>query len=200
MKNAKIKEVATPVIETKDYEKGSVGEFIALLSEFPKNAKFTLDGGVRISSEEFPDNSSIVVYPSEAALDEAYPDTVEAPTTYEDSVMKSYLFGRVDNEGYVDNLRHCTTDSILDGSLITPNKTELCFEQRHLYPEQESIINEIRYHNVEMAEVMAEIYRRQMAALLEYNTQVLAHFATENNKIMCVTIDEDEDGVKVINF
>ena len=68
MKNKKHAK-ATPVIETKNegYEKGSVGEFMALLSEFPKDAKFTLNGNVDIDSDEFDEGKGITIYPKAAA-------------------------------------------------------------------------------------------------------------------------------------
>ena len=128
MKNKKIKE-ATPVIETKDYEKGSVGEFIALLNEFPEDAKITLDGNVKIDSELFPDNSSITIYPNEESFKEDNPKVCEE--SYEDAVMKEYLLGKVYHDNnFINALRNLNSDNILEVHMMVPNKSELDFESR----------------------------------------------------------------------
>ena len=54
-------------------------------------------------------------------------------------------------------------------------------------------IDEIRQHNMYVAECMAEMHRREISALLEYNTQCLAHFGVQTNKVMCNIIDPNKD-------
>lgn len=211
-KNKKFKEV-TPVIETKEpaYESGSVGEFIELLKEFPADSKFTLNGNVNISDSGIMydgEPAGVVIYPSEESLNHDYPEAEhvkdgsifdklevcdaddECDCVIDNPVMDGHLYGMIDtNPNFVDAIRRVPTDDIIDTPLMMPNRQELQFEGKELLPTQLLCIDEIRQHNMYVAECMAELYRRQIAGLLEYNTQCLAHFGIEANKVMCEIVE-----------
>lgn len=200
----------TPVIETKEEPiiPGSVGEFIEVLKEFPADGEFTLNGNVNIKGidNENPDRQ-VTIYPRESVKKCVCSDCVdkceEVPcdcnedehhnTTLTDDVMGVHLYGIADdNYNYLKAIRHTSADNLTNGLLLDPNEHELDFE-RDLMPNQRSILAEIRDHNANVAEFFGELYRRQIAALLEYNTQCIAHFAYETNKDMCVIVEHDEE-------
>lgn len=221
MKKNKKPMKATPVIETKEAMPipGSVGEFISLLEQFPLDSGFNLNGNAKITNPGmFYDGEpvSVVVYPSEEAIKHDYPEACECDkdkaifkelescitdececacdTIKENPVMDRHLFGYAnENPELMDELRHMPTDRIIEGPVMMPNIQELQFEGRELLPHQVLCIDEIRQHNMHVAECMGELYRRQIAALLEYNTQCLAHFGIETNRVMCTIINSDND-------
>lgn len=212
-KNKKFKEV-TPVIETKEpaYEPGSVGEFIELLKEFPADSKFTLNGNVNISDSRMMydgEPAGVVIYPSEESIKHDYPEACEydkdgsildklevcaaddeCDCVIDNPVMDGHLYGKAfEDNAFAKAIRRCHADDIIDTPLMMPNRQELQFEGKELLPTQLLCIDEIRQHNMYVAECMAELYRRQIAGLLEYNTQCLAHFGIETNKVMCTMVD-----------
>lgn len=202
-KNKKFNDVA-PVIETNEEAciPGSVKEFKELLSNFPDDAQFTLNGNVNIDFG--PDEGGCNIYPKGTC--NGITDDVEN-SAYEgdiyvngeiadrsDDVMKAYLTGIAhDNSNFITAIRETSTDSIINASIMTPNPGQLAFEKAFLQPGQASILNEIRHHNAYMAECLGELHRREISALLEYNTQCLAHFGIESNVTMCEIIDNAID-------
>lgn len=183
---------------------GTVGEFIELLKTFPADGKFTLNGNVDIKNVGmFDDNGepvNVTIYPTESenicnecaeALDErCITDECECEETYEDMVMKYHLSGVArDNYDYLKEMRDSFTDSLIESPVMNPIKDELEFERNGLTHEQGLQLAEIRMHNNHVAECMGEMYRRQVSALLEYNTQCLAHIMGATNRSMCEIID-----------
>lgn len=221
MKNKKrMKE--TPVVETKNegYERGSVGEFIALLSEFPKDAKFTLNGNVDIDDMGYCDENGepkgITIYPKAAAevieedinrcedggecvCSECSCELEKIPyegnedlyhNAYTEAAMDLHLQGiAYENYDYLKAIRNTSADNLANGPLLDPNEGELSFERNNLMPYQQELLAEMRAHNASIAESFGELHRREIAALLEYNTQCLAQFAHATNKDMCIIID-----------
>jgi hypothetical protein len=77
---------------------------------------------------------------------------------------------------------------------MTPNSAELNFENM-LMPNQLTTLDEIRHHNAYVAECMGELHRREIAALLEYQTQCMAHFGIQTNRSMCAIVLDQEDSI-----
>lgn len=191
----------TPVIKTV----GSVGEFIEVLKNFPSDAKFELNGSADIIDaymngelkditikpfktfdETAQDCEPFFNYPEEGCIT----DECEYCDADKNPVMDGYLFGFSDMcPEYLNQIRHATSDSIIESPVMMPDKEELLFEGKELIPNQVLCIDEIRQHNMYVAECLAEMYRRQISALLEYNTQCMAHFGVQTNKVMCTMVD-----------
>ena len=108
---------------------------------------------------------------------------------YEDITMQNYLFGITDKP-FIEGVRMAPAETIMQASVLVPNREQLCYERNHLHPYQNVMLDEIRNQNMFVAEQMAEIYRRQMSALLEYQTQCMAMFAESTNRTMCVIVDD----------
>lgn len=206
MKNNKKSINTTPVFETKkNYEPGTVGEFIAILNEFPKDAKFNLNGNASISDAfmcEDGEPANVVVYPKneypenfdDNNLKEEYymPNESTSDKSYEEIALDNHFNGRAyDNNEFLKSIRNTPADVLIDANIMIPNMVELGYENK-LHPYQYQQLTEIRDHNSYVAECMAETYRRQIAALLEYNTQCLAHFAYETKRSMCENVGDTE--------
>ena len=191
----------TPVTKTMEPKKGSVGEFIEVLKQFPADADFALDGKVSISGvinneDRTVDIKPISTLPVEAEpLLPAYEDECcdgccDECESYENSIMNKHLFGASEvSDEFMRSFRNTYTDRLIDASVMNPTTAELAFEKNSLYPNQNAMIDEIRHHNMFVAECMSEMYRRQITALLEYNTQCIAHFAANTNKCMCEIVN-----------
>ena len=211
MKKNKKFEKVTPVVETKETNHLTVGDVINTLVKFPPHAKIHV-GGVTVSGDELDYEllENVTKDPkvktvetnivNNEYLDECCPikelPEDEEEKSYEDQVMEDHLYGY---EDLIQPTRRVSSDRLTDSPLMIPNKQELDFEDKNLYSPQTMCIDEIRRHNVFVAECMAEMYRRQISALLEYNTQCLAHFGCDTNKVMCRIINPTHD-VEVTEF
>ena len=207
-----------------EHEKGSVGEFIELLKEFPADGKIDLNGSIHISK----DAGSATIYPREIELTEELEDKLledeckgcapcgkccgkcaceltdkiaseraveAAKESYADRIAGKFCLGFDHcNPEMISTFRSGPADKLLGAPIMTPNTGALEYEENYLLPNQVAIIDEIRHHNVYMAEAMAELCRRGISAMLEYNTQILSHFARETTKDMCVIIDKGTAG------
>lgn len=192
-----------PVVEVEsNYGPGTIGEFIDLLKQFPADGKFVLNGTADIDIDgigEFKDEcTKATIYPRESqdicneCMDDLDERCIadECDTTYEDKVMKAHLSGIArDHHDYLDGIRDAFTDELVESPIMNPNKDQLNFERNDLHPYQARVLDEIRMHNMHVAECMAEMYRRQMAAILEYNTQCLSMITDASNKCMCSIVD-----------
>ena len=208
-KNKKFKKT-TPVIETREAVPGSVGEFIEILKQFPADSKFTLNGSVDIGSVD-GGQDTISCSNSDPLEDEAVVNAVadllgvrhecedgsctscdepDEEMSYEDEVMNGHIFGINDSE-FIDSIRHVSSEYLLTSPITMPNKEQLNLE-RQLGLEQFLTLDEIRNHNAFIAENLAEMHRREIAALLEYQTQCLAHFGLATNRVMCDIVDESK--------
>lgn len=198
----KNKKFATPVIETKDnYDPFTVEGLIDVLKEFPKDSKFELNGAIKIKDCMTADNgeslSVNISIPAEnnnsIGLENInYENDNDAGKFVNGTgeLVDNYLYGICPKDNnFLDMIRKSATDTIINSPLTMPNNEESSFEQKYLAPNQCDVINEIRQHNTFIAECLGEIHRREVAALLEYNTQCLAHFGIETNKTMCVIAD-----------
>lgn len=184
-----------------EHEKGSVGEFIELLKEFPADGKIDLDGSIYISK----DTGGARIYPREPEVE--YREGVDIESCDDDDLDLEEA-AEVSRESYADHVAgkfclgfdHCNpemistfrsgpADKLLGAPIMTPNTEALEYEENYLLPGQVELIDEIRHHNVYMAECMAEVCRRSISAMLEYNTQVLSRFAHATTKEMCKIID-----------
>lgn len=184
-----------PIIDTTT-EPGSVGEFIELLQQFPESGKLTLNGNIDIDMNE--DGDGISIYPKGAfdiAPVEYYDDNEEldpelAHEAFKNVVMDGYSFGvACDDPKYLHGIRHASADSLTSCSLTSPCSEEIDFEGELLHPHQKGLLAEMRAHNMHVAECLGELHRREIAALLEYNTQCLAHFGAATNIVMCEIVD-----------
>lgn len=198
-KNKKINNVALVETKQEPYIPGSVKEFKELLNVFPDDAKFTLNGSIDIDFE--PDEGGCDIYPklNEAAdiEDSAYENVDRGGINFNlpiadesEDVMKVYLTGIAhDNNSFMTCIREIPADTLVNAPIMTPNPEQLTFEKSLLPSNQVSMLSEIRHHNAYIAECLGELHRREIAALLEYNTQCFAHFGIENNKTMCEIVD-----------
>jgi hypothetical protein len=203
-KNKKVMNV-TPESAT-THERGSVGEFIELLKEFPADGRIDLYGNVAITTEE-PNGGfhTVAISPQcaeyrDGTCDECKDNCVDLES--EESVEEAkesfanYTMNKFDlgfehaNHKMIPTLRYGTADKLLGAPIMKPNSDAFEYEDNYLLPNQREIIDEIRHHNVYMAECMAELCRRGVSAMLEYNTQVISHFARETTKDMCKIIDK----------
>lgn len=200
-----------PEIKVSDVcEKGSVGEFIELLKHFPANAKFTLNGTADIDAEEIggleSGASAATIYPRENVCDECCDccDDVESErcitdeSAYEDThadiIMRNHLSGIArDNHNFLNGMRDAFTDKLIESPVMNPTKDQLAYEEEMLHPYQSRLLDEMREHNNYVSEAMAELYRRQLSAILEYNTQCIAHFGLASNRSMCEIIGAIEE-------
>lgn len=190
----------TPVTKTMEPKKGSVGEFIEILKQFPADADFELNGNVRVSGVCDDENLTARITPAggytetESVNNEKPCGCCNDECDCEDSknhVMDTHLYGAsyVSDE-FMRGFRKVCSDRLTDAGVMNPITPELLFEKDSLYPMQNDTIGEIRHHNLFVTECMTEMYRRQLAAMLEYNTQCLAHFAVATNKCMCEIVDK----------
>lgn len=191
------------------YEKGSVGEFIELLKEFPADGKIDLNGNVSITKEtEDGEISEVTIHPQcaeyrndECECKDECPDlesedSIEgARESYASHIMNKYDIGFYSEDPKrAPNIRYNSADRVLGAPIMVPHEGALEYEESYLLPNQRALIDEIRHHNVYMAECMAEICRRGISAMLEYNTQILSHFAHETSIDMCKIIDKGTAG------
>ena len=190
-----------------NHEKGSVGEFIELLKQLPSDGKLTLDGKVDVdisnTDKTFEDgNTAVSIYPrinDDAEYDNKEIDSEEsveaAKESFEDYVAGKFYLGFDHSDcGMISTLRSGPADKVLGAPIMTPNTGALEYEENYLLPNQRDMIDEIRHHNVYVAECMAEICRRSVSAILEYNTQIISHFAQSTTKDMCTIVNNGTAG------
>lgn len=179
-------------------EPGSVAEFIELLQQFPENGKITLDGCVNIDNID-EEGRGISIYPKEAAMsmlqnsEESDCDCKDC-TVDEDNInstfIRDYAYGiGYDNNTFMNAIRDASSDALVGEPIVVPNDAQIDFETNNLLPNQYFNLDEIRKHNMYVAECLGELHRREISALLEYNTQCLAHFGVETNKTMCSIVE-----------
>ena len=196
MKNKKFMK-ETPVIETKPI-RGSVGEFIELLKDFDPAAKFELNGAANINFDLEGQPVTTTIKPisndnAELIEDDFFFDECNCckDKSSEDFIMDAYLFGAAEQDPeFVRMVRHNNGDFLTEAPVMMPNKEQLSYEANNLFPIQNLTIQDIRNHNAMITELMAEMHRREIAALLEYNTQCLANFGAASNKEMCRIVDD----------
>lgn len=210
MKNKKIKKTA-PVVETinpNEPASGTIGELMEILKQFPQDAKYDLDGSITIDDYNMGDdcvcNAKINPLASEPDdlqyLEEYTPSIKPLPPQSDEAdsllnpVQKLHCYGlSYDDYEFGNKVRRASGNELFDSNISYPNSSELNFEGDELAYPQLVQINEIRQHNAYVAELMAEIHRREIAALLEYNTQCLAHLTTVSNKCMCEIVNKDNN-------
>lgn len=209
-KHKKFKEV-TPVMETVTNEpiRGSVGEFIELLKEFPADGKFSLEGAACIGLD---DERAIKISPkTDSELTQIDMSGIESeccgeciegctdcdysnPFVNEESseVAKVYTLGlTAEMPEFANIIRTTSSDAIIGVEVMSPVPEELAYEKSLLHPDQKKTIDEIRKHNAYIAECLSEMHRREISALLEYQTQCLAHGMIDTNKVMCEIVDNN---------
>lgn len=218
MKN---KKKTTPFVETvknegplTSKEAKTVGGFKKLLGEFPDDCEFILNGDVEVKGIEVDGkpNGSIIIsqinnghYPvSEECNSNGLEDTEEFTENmdkrdYEDEVMDKHLFGLgYKNDLFSNQIREVNAEFLTEAPIMMPNREELNLEKT-LMPNQNMTLDEIRYHNAYVAECMGELHRREIAALLEYQTQCMAHFGIQTNRCMCeIVLDHEDDIINTI--
>ena len=123
----------TPVIETKEEAviPGSVGEFIEVLKQLPKDGLINLGDGVTVNY----DNDELIInqkvpMPVAECMDckDEYTCSEECNNESEDDLMKTHLVGlSYENPKLLNQLRNTSTDTILDMPIMTPNCDEICF-------------------------------------------------------------------------
>ena len=184
---------ATPVIETKEVNNlgGTVAGLKAVLEQFPDNAQISFAGDF---IDVNLDDKVARIHQHRPELLEDEVESYDPVPVYDEhtTIMNDYLFGSIDNKQYMNQIRHAASDEILEQPLMLPNQQELDYETKMLHDPQTMTIDEIRRHNVMIAELMGELHRRQVAALLEYGTQCLAHFGVESNRVMCNIVNGTE--------
>ena len=201
-KNKKKFEKLIGNVNTTSKKPGSVAEFIELLQNFPEDGKVTLDGCMNIDGLD-EEGRGVTIYPKSVLNDVEEFDSADIEYSASDDILLKHTYGvGYNNSELSDALRTTSTDSLICVEVMSPNEGELKFENHLLSPHQACTIDEIRHHNAYVAECLGELHRREIAALLEYNTQCLAHFGIETNKTMCDIVDayKDENIVNITNF
>ena len=200
-KNKKLKEI-TPVVETVTSEPipGSVGSFIELLKQFPEDSKFTIEGAACVGVDgggeyEIKSNPNLTKVDMSDAEEECCCECDNCDET-EDAMLNTiatHVLGiATDNHDFLKVIRQMPGDHMMASPVLAPNPEEAEFESL-LHPDQKLCIDEIRHHNAYVAECLGEMHRREIAALLEYNTQCLAHFGFDTNRVMCQIVSLDEE-------
>ena len=173
----------------------TVGELKNLLDHFPEHGEVTLENniiGICANDEEVSDfikeNVNKGPLPKMEVPNNTCPEFIQDVES-KDPFMDMHLYGiAFNNIDMLNDIRKTNSDTLIEGPLQTPNALEINRECE-LNPNQYFILDEIRAHNAYMAECLGELHRREIAALLEYNTQCLAHFGLETNKTMCDIVD-----------
>jgi len=200
-------------IDTGVKQANSVGEFIKILEQLPQDAEFELNGIAKVKTSEmgYPEgdltitpmyNEDLPEIPfedceeccGECKCDEAG-DIDQCEKEFAEYSMKKYLYGVNETAPeIIHGMRHSPVDQIIYQTKVChPNALQLDYEATMLGNNQCAIIDEMRHHNAYVAECIAEMTRRQVSALLEYNTQAMANFAVATKKDMCVIVDKDTD-------
>ncbi len=200
-KNKKLKEI-TPVVNPVVNEPipGSVGSFIELLKQFPEDSKFTLEGaacvGVDGEGEYAIKSNPNLTQVNMSGIEEECccecDNCDETENDIENTIATHVLGIATDNHNFLEVIRQMPGDTMMSSPVLAPNSEEANFESM-LHPDQQLCLNEIRHHNAYVAECLGEMHRREIAALLEYNTQCLAHFGFDTNRVMCQIVALDEE-------
>ena len=206
-KNKKFKNEEPVETFITEHEPGTVGEFIDLLQTMPADYKFTLNGCAHIGELDNP----LTIYPREAfekdvpeitsediydlyhekntnTCDECSSDIA---TDVQDQIATHVLGIATNNPDFLEVIRQMPADHMMASPVMCPNPEEAEMISM-LHPNQQLCLAEIRHHNAYVAECLGEMHRREIAALLEYNTQCLAHFGFDTNRVMCQIVAMDE--------
>lgn len=169
----------------------SVGEFIEILKEFPMDGKIKLNGSVSISNIFDDPNAKITIAEQNRINNENIFTNEELFN--ETNNRNGYLHDTSSyDDNYLNKIRKAPTNDLIDHSITTLNDDQIAFENNMLKSYQIDILNEIRDNNAYIAECIGEMHRREILALLEYNTQCLAHFgAATNSAIMCEIVNKN---------
>ena len=103
-----------------------------------------------------------------------------------DKVLETYLDGP--GEEVKDAIRHTSSDLLYKHPICYPNTSAQLYEVGSCTPLQQDMIDEIREKNAFMAEVLAEQFRRGLAAMFEYNTQCMYRYG----RTMCSIVNSDD--------
>ena len=194
-----------PIIDTTT-EPGSVGELIELLQQFPESGKLTLNGNIDINISE--DGDGATIYPKGTLInlnpEYNYDDNcdnynkcngLDVDPALEREAFKNVVMD-IHRSGLdpviICEIREKSSGELLADSLLNPCGEEIDFEDKLAGQYQNTLLAEMRAHNAYIAECLGELHRREMAALLEYNTQCLAHFGVSTNMDMCRIIDKNK--------
>lgn len=185
--------VQEPVIKNNN-PSGSVGEFIELLKGFPPDAQFTIDGEVSINGIENTDGElkDYSIKSRNNELTNPSLDTIIDDTKKYDKndVLYHHMFGEKE---ITNAVRAKLSEDLLSDDIMNPYPSQIEYENQNLLVKQQEMFDEIRQKNTIVVENLAELYRRQLAALLEYNTQCLSNMVTTNNKIMVTVLENWND-------
>ena len=170
----------------------SVGEFIELLKEFPMDGKINLNGSISINNIFEDPNAKITIVERNQINNENTFINEEVSNKTNNRNEYSHGISSCD-ANYLNKVRKAPTNDLIDHSATTPNDDQIAFENNMLKSHQVNILNEIRENNAYIAECIGEMRRREVLALLEYNTQCLAHFGVATNSaIMCEIVNKNK--------
>ena len=142
---------------------GTVAGLITALKNYPEDTKVSVNGAISIDA----DNDIPAV-----SIDEVKSAIADVASTNE--YLDEYMYGRPAD--FINNLRKSETEALVSYPKSMPLDYEIEYEKSLPNP-YTSTIEEIRSSNIDFVEAMTELYRRQLACIIEYNTQCMARMA-----------------------
>lgn len=197
----------------------TVGNLIGALHVLPEDAFVDIrENGINISHDSFG-GKVLAISNKKDYFDEADPEygCTEVLETVNGSELDDTLIEKITRNGYdhlygcininpearkvagtIDNYRDTSSDDLIVKDICCPSPRELEWEANHFNEHDIDLIDEIRFHNLEMVESMTELYRRQLTAMSEYNLQVALRVSDmTRNRVMCDIVGiVDPDEVK----
>ena len=183
-------------------DKGNTVEnLIKALKTVPGDCHVEINGSINIKGIDMDGDSATLNIsnlkdtPAEVTTTETYPDNplscCEDEDVYEDNdktnpVLGTYLNGP--GEEVRDAIRHTSSDLLYENPICYPNALTQSYEAGALTPLQQGMIDEIRQKNAFMADMLAEQFRRGLAAMFEYNTQCMYMYG----HTMCNIVNPDD--------
>jgi len=172
-------------MENLDKER-TVGNLISALKTLPSDCHVDINGSINIKGIDVDGDSATLSIsnakdaPAEVVSTETFPDDPFSccgdkdaceDNCKPDPVLATYLDGL--GAEVSDAIRHTSSDLLYENPICYPNALTQSYEAGALTPAQKHMIGEIREKNAFMADVLAEQFRRSLAAMFEYNTQCM---------------------------
>lgn len=187
-------------MENLDKER-TVGNLISALKTLPSDCHVDINGSINIKGIDVDGDSATLSIsnakdaPAEVVSTETFPDDPFSccgdkdaceDNCKPDPVLATYLDGL--GAEVSDAIRHTSSDLLYENPICYPNALTQSYEAGALTPAQKHMIGEIREKNAFMADVLAEQFRRSLAAMFEYNTQCMYMYG----HTMCSIVDPDD--------
>lgn len=164
----------------------TVNGLIEILKSLPKDSEVEITDEMII--HDITDDGKSLSIINTANCSHDHEDEVIDNENYDiahDKVLETYFNG-VEPE-IVDAIRHTSSGMLYEHPICFPSPSSRAYEAEINTPLQQDMINEIREKNAFMADVLAEQFRRGLAAMFEYNTQCMYRYG----RTMCNIVNPD---------